>query len=68
VNVQSRERLKSVRQLGNILTKALGRLRFLEMRSRIGMIDLGVEHNRVLDENVSNKSCVSVCVCVVFFT
>jgi hypothetical protein len=68
VNVQSRECLKSVRQLGNILTKALGRLRFLEMRSRIGMIDLGVEHNRVLDENVSNKSCVSVCVCVVFFT
>lgn len=68
MNVQSRERLKSVRQLGNILTKALGRLRFLEMRSRIGMIDLGVEHNRVLDENVSNKSCVSVCVCVVFFT
>jgi hypothetical protein len=32
-------------QLGDILTKALGRLKFLEMHSRIGMIDVGVEHN-----------------------
>jgi hypothetical protein len=27
-------------QLGNILTKALNRLKFQEMRSRIGMIDV----------------------------
>jgi hypothetical protein len=33
-------------QLGDILTKALGRLKFLEMRSRIGMIEVGVDHNR----------------------
>jgi hypothetical protein len=33
-------------QLGDILTKALDRIKFLEMRSRIGMIEVGVDHNR----------------------
>jgi hypothetical protein len=52
-------------QLGDILTKALGRLKFLEMHSRIEMIDVGVEQ----EENVSNNSVVLLsCVCVVFFT
>jgi hypothetical protein len=33
-------------QLGDILTKALRRLKFQEMRSRIGMINVGSQHDQ----------------------
>jgi hypothetical protein len=34
-------------QLGDILMKALGRLKFQEMRARIGMVDVGDQHGQV---------------------
>jgi hypothetical protein len=34
-------------QLGDILTKALGRLKFQEMRTRIGMVDVVIYHDQV---------------------
>jgi hypothetical protein len=34
-------------QLGDILTKALGRLKFQEMRTRIGMVDVSDHHDQV---------------------
>jgi hypothetical protein len=34
-------------QLGDILTKALGRLKFQEMRTRIGMVDVIIYHDQV---------------------
>jgi hypothetical protein len=45
------EFIMSEEQLGGILTKLLGRVKFLEFRTKIGLIDVDV-HNKGYEENV----------------
>jgi hypothetical protein len=45
------EFIRSEEQLGNILTKYLGRVKFLELRTKIGLIDVD-GHNKAYEENV----------------
>jgi hypothetical protein len=44
------EFIKSEEQLGDILTKPLGRVKFLELHTKIVVIDDG--HNKAYEENV----------------
>jgi hypothetical protein len=45
------EFIRSEEQLGDILTKPLGRVKFLELRTKIGLIDID-GHNKAEEENV----------------
>jgi hypothetical protein len=45
------ELIRSEEQLGNILTNPLGRVKFLELRTKIGLIDVD-GHNKTYEENV----------------
>jgi hypothetical protein len=45
------EFIRSEEQLGDILTKPLGGVKFLELRTKIGLIDVD-EHNKAYEENV----------------
>jgi hypothetical protein len=38
--------VRSEEQLGDILTKALGRVKFHEQRAKIGMLDVNVQHSK----------------------
>jgi hypothetical protein len=44
------EFIRSEEQLGDILTKPLGRVKFLELHTKIVVIDDG--HNKAYEENV----------------
>jgi hypothetical protein len=45
------EFIRSEEQLGDILTKPLGRVKFLELHTNIDVIDVN-GHNKVYEENV----------------
>jgi hypothetical protein len=45
------EFIRSEEQLGDILTKPLGRVKFLEVHTNIDVIDVN-GHNKVYEENV----------------
>jgi hypothetical protein len=45
------EFIRSEEQLGDILTKPLGRVKFLELHTKIGLIDVE-GHNKSQEENV----------------
>jgi hypothetical protein len=44
------EFIRSEEQLGDILTKPLGRLKFLELHTKIGLIDVN-RHKKAEEEN-----------------